>query len=610
VDISLEQLLEAEVDKVSGASRIEQLIAEAPASVTVLGARDIQRHGWRTLADLLQTVPGMNISYNNLYTTISVRGQTSPLDLGSFLLLLVDGERLTSNVSDASLLGEDIPLDMAWIDRVEVVTGASSAVYGANATLAVVNIITRKEDSLANVEAGVEAGAHQTQGWRVAGKICIDDGYVTASASHSGSNGYLPSDDNATSRQFARLAKGDFTLTAMHLDREKSYPYLRPPFVAEGHMDTKYASAILNWRKSLSDSLQANASLQYGKSEFTVGYGNPSLIYRNYPTIGTWRGLDASLTQRLGEHTLQYGFDYMISPDTRRYGYETTPKGIRDAFDHDVSFSRHAIFFQDIWRIQPGLGLHIALRRESDERFDDSLWVPRLGLVYRYSPASTLKLTYGESFRAHPAFEISSLPSVLRPLLPKEPPEQVKQWEARIEHDINRALRVEGSVYRIETLEQLRYSPSVRNSFLLGESSRLNGIEAALSWRDQDGSRLRASATIQNGEYESDGAPLYNSPERMLKINYSVPINSLDAMLGVEALYTGKRQTLVEDSVPGYTLVNMTVSSARHAGHWQWQVGVYNIFDQDYSDPSPYGLQLGEIKQDGRSWRLALSLDI
>jgi iron complex outermembrane receptor protein len=607
--LSLEELLVTEIDKVSGASRIEQLITETPASVTVLTSKDIRRHGWRTLAEALRSVPGINTSYNHLYATATVRGQTSALDMGSFLLLLIDGERLTSNVSDASMIGDDMPIDLEWIDRIEIVTGASSAVYGANAALAVVNLITRPEEALDNVEGTLDVSGNDTRAWRLAGKKRFENGHIAVSASRLEGDGYMPEDQNLSKRAFARLALGDFIFTALRIERDKSYPLLTPPLIVEGHLNTRYGSATLGWRKELAPNLQANVSVQYGESEFTVGYGNPALLYRNYPTEGSWHGIDASLTQTMGNHTLLYGFDYMNSPDTHRTGYEATPLGKQHEFDHDVSFSRHALFFQDIWKFRPDLGLHVALRHERDERFDDTLLVPRLGLIYNHSPSSTFKLTYGESFRAHPAFEISSLPSALRDLMPDEPPEQVRQWEARVEHDLSPSTRIEGSLYRIETSDQLRFIPTLKSKFILGESSTLNGIEASMLWRAQDGSRLRASLTLQDGEFDSDNAPLYNSPERMVKIAYSRPIVGNDIFLGAELLHTGSRQTLLGEKVSAYSLTNLTFSSTPDDKRkWDWQVGVYNLFDTQYSDPSPYSLSLNEIEQEGRSWRVRFKL--
>jgi outer membrane receptor protein involved in Fe transport len=606
--ISLEELLAAEIDKVSGVSRMEQLIAEAPAAITVLTHKDIRRHGWRTLAELLRSAPGINLSYNSLYTTASIRGQTSALDMGSFMLLLIDGQRLTSNISDASLLGEDMPIDLEWIDRVEIITGASSAVYGSNAVLAVVNIITHAEVDLASAEATLDIGADDYRSWRIAGRKSFDGGgHAAVSASRSTGNGYLDNDANETTRWLARFAKGDFSFTALHIGREKSYPHLNPPLLVEGNMDTKYTSATLNWRKAFPNAVHADVSLQYGESESAVGFGNPDLLYRKLLLDGSWRAIDASLSRKHGRHTLLLGFDYLDAPDTWRYGIDFTPTQVIDEREQDMGFSRHAIFVQDIWNPSPRLGLHVALRHEKDKRYRGSLDVPRLGLVYRSAPNTALKLNYGESFRAHPAYEVASLPNVVRRRLPDKPPEQVKQWEMRIEHDLDSATRIDTSLYRIRSAELLRYAPDqTKLDFLMDEASTLSGLEAGILWRRQDGSRLRTSVTLQNGDYDSDGAKLFNSPEHMFKLAYSRPLTPIAATLGFEAIYTGSRSTLIDTTVPSYTVSNLTLSSMPGQNRWEWQLGIYNVFDQRYSDPSSYTLHLGEIAQEGRSWRARL----
>jgi outer membrane receptor protein involved in Fe transport len=607
-DLSLEALMSTEISRISGASRMDQLISEAPATVTVLTQKDIRRHAWRNLGELLRSAPGINISYNHLYSTASMRGMTGALDLGSYLLILVDGERMTSNVSDVSPLGPDMPIDMEWIDRVEVVTGASSAVYGANAVLAVVNIVTRDQAALGDVELSAAYGSDNARSLRFAGKKPLERGYVAASVSHTDGDGLYPDDDHEATRVFGRYARGPFTLTAWNVDHHKQYPYTLPPVLTEGHTDLNHTSVTLNWRDSLGQGLHANASLQYGRYEYIFAYGNPALKYRHYPTEGDWWSLDASLAHVVGEHTLLYGIEYMTSPDAHRYGTETTPLYVHP-FDIDVSFTRRALYAQDIWRLKPETSLHLALRYEDDERFKDSLWVPRLGLVQRLSPATTFKLTYGESFRAHTPFEYGTLPDPLRNILPGEPPEQIKQTEIRLEHDLNPATRIEGSLYHIVAEHLVRYLSTLPPRVAIDQSSSLDGMEVAFAWRGQDGSRLRASANIQEGEFD-DGGKLYNSPERMLKLNYSRPVPALDAFLGIETYYVGKRTSLTGTDASGYAETNLTLGSNRRAGHWHWQVGVYNLFDRQGYDVPPYGQHVQLIEREGRALRLQVGWDM
>ena len=95
-DMSLEKLMEIEVPTVYAASKFEQKETEAPASVTVITSDDIKRFGYRTLADVLQSVAGFNVSNDRNYSFLGARG-ISLGDFNSRFLLLVEaqGRRLT-----------------------------------------------------------------------------------------------------------------------------------------------------------------------------------------------------------------------------------------------------------------------------------------------------------------------------------------------------------------------------------------------------------------------------------------------------------------------------------------------------------------------------------
>ncbi len=73
-DMSLEELMSINVDSVYGASGFEQKVTEAPASVTIITSEEIQRYGYRTLADILRNVPGFYVTYDRNYSYLGVRG--------------------------------------------------------------------------------------------------------------------------------------------------------------------------------------------------------------------------------------------------------------------------------------------------------------------------------------------------------------------------------------------------------------------------------------------------------------------------------------------------------------------------------------------------------
>src|SRR4051794_11917002 len=98
--MTLEQLLSVNVQHVTGASRFNQDVVDAPAAVTIITREEIYTFGYRTLADVLRGVRGYYVSNDRNYSYLGVRGFSRPGDYNSRLLLLVDGHRMNDNVYD------------------------------------------------------------------------------------------------------------------------------------------------------------------------------------------------------------------------------------------------------------------------------------------------------------------------------------------------------------------------------------------------------------------------------------------------------------------------------------------------------------------------------
>ena len=90
-DMSLEELMDIPI---YGVSKYPQKLSEAPASVTVVTREDIKRYGYRTLSDVLRSVPGFFVTNDRNYEYLGIRGFNRPGDYNSRFLLLVDGHRL------------------------------------------------------------------------------------------------------------------------------------------------------------------------------------------------------------------------------------------------------------------------------------------------------------------------------------------------------------------------------------------------------------------------------------------------------------------------------------------------------------------------------------
>ena len=118
--------------------------SDAPSSVTVITADEIQKYGYRTLGDILRSVRGFYITSDRNYDYVGVRGFARLGDWNSRVLLLVDGHRTNDHIFGQAMIGSEFLVDVDLIERVEIIRGPSSSLYGAGAFFAAINVITRK----------------------------------------------------------------------------------------------------------------------------------------------------------------------------------------------------------------------------------------------------------------------------------------------------------------------------------------------------------------------------------------------------------------------------------------------------------------------------------
>jgi len=238
-EVSLEQLGNIQVYT---ASKHLQTTIDAPSSVTIITADQIQQHGYRTLAEILQMVRGFFATNDRNYTTLGVRGFARPGDYNTRILLLVDGHRLNDNIYDEALVGTEFPLDLDLIDRVEIIRGPVSSLYGSNALFAVVNIITRRGQQLDGLEISSDAGSFNTYQGRITYGRKFSQVDFIISSSFLGSRGQkglffstfntpennngiaAQGDDEQVSHSLATIAYRGFTLQTLFGTREKGIP--------------------------------------------------------------------------------------------------------------------------------------------------------------------------------------------------------------------------------------------------------------------------------------------------------------------------------------------------------------------------------------------------
>ncbi|MBT4548926.1 MAG: TonB-dependent receptor plug domain-containing protein, partial [Gammaproteobacteria bacterium] len=156
-ELSLDQLMQLEVKIATGT---QKTLSKAPAAVTLITADDLKKTGATNVIEALEGVPGVHVRYNRSFYTpfIHIRGTNT-----NQVILMVNGQSLRSVISPW-------PQDVFWkgmsvnaVERVEIIRGPGSALYGSQASAGVVNIITKTANDIEESEAGLRVGSFDTQ---------------------------------------------------------------------------------------------------------------------------------------------------------------------------------------------------------------------------------------------------------------------------------------------------------------------------------------------------------------------------------------------------------------------------------------------------------------
>lgn len=215
LDLPIEALMDIDVEIVSSASRYNQKVTEAPAYISLVTAEDIKRYGYRTLSEILNSVGGFYTKNGRDYNYTGIRGFARPGDFDTRMLFLLDGHRLNEPLYGYSGTGFDAIVDVGLIERIEIIRGPGSTIYGANAQLAVINIISKKGVVLKGGEVSASAGTFDSYKHRFsAGGTIGEKGDYMVSYSGYDSDGnksyFVPGmNSSATNNGIARNLDGE-----------------------------------------------------------------------------------------------------------------------------------------------------------------------------------------------------------------------------------------------------------------------------------------------------------------------------------------------------------------------------------------------------------------
>jgi outer membrane receptor for ferrienterochelin and colicins len=629
-DASLEELTNIQI---YSASKHMQSARDAPASVAVVTCDEIEKFGYRNLADILRSVPGFYVTYDRDYTFVGVRGFGRLGDWNSRILVLIDGHRINNNVLGQAMLGNEFLVDVDMIERVEIVCGPSSSLYGANAFFAVINVITRTTKEVKDWELAFQAGSfgtyegratygHQFHGLGVlfSGTFYNSQGemlFFPEFNSPATNNGVTSNTDYETYEHIlATLTFHGFTLQGLFSTRDKGVPtaYLGAVFNDPGdfnidshqYVNLGYQHLIGKWLLD-ADTSYDQARLQGPVPKAPVAAGGP-VVLNTYSFRGNWWTSELKVSRDLFERNhLTLGTE--VRDNLRQdQGNLLDPPDVFTGVPNNSLIT--AFYAQDEFGITSRLTLNAGVRYDHYSIFGGTT-NPRGALIYRPAGKTTLKLLYGNAFSAPDVYEFFPDFGVFCDNNFRLRPEHIESFEARVEQGLGQYFQLSSGVYRnrIGDLISLALVPSDGNFQYQNAGSALaTGMDVEFSGHATNGLQGKASLDYVEAYDEGAGHPaLDNSPRQMAKLNLTFPLICRSLFAAVEGQFLGRRLTLLQNSLGSYQVLNHTLLDHTIGKHLDVAASAFNVLDKKYFDPGRPEDPENVIQQDGRSIRIKIS---
>jgi len=628
MDMPLEQLAKVEV-LITGSSKYAEKESETASVVEVITAEDIRTYGYRTLADALNGLHGLYKNNDRNFTTMGVRGFLFTGTANSRILITVDGRRMNENVFDSAYVGEEFTVDMDLVDHIEYISGPGSSVYGANAMMGVVNVVTKKGSDINGTQIAASAGSYNTGAGRATYGKKLDNGAdVLISASGFQSDGvknlYYPEfDDPSTNngiahgidgeraqRLFAKAEMEGLTYAMGYVNRLKVIPTHRFSSLFNDPGLTSEESHFYNelkYNKSLDKDVQIEFKAFYHK------YGNMAhfpyedvlpryILFDEYG--GDWFGGEANIvTTEIDGHKIVLGGEFQW--DINQFLFARDKFGVYQ--NSNRSGMRSGLYLQDAISLTDKLVLNAGVRLDQHHMIEKAQVNPRIGLIWNPKESTTFKLLYGSAFRAPNVMERDYDAFNSWTANPNNTEEHIKNYEGVVEWRSGDGVKLSGSVFYNQFTDVLSkdYESTHPTYHMFTNTGNMTsvGVELGAEKRWENGREVKVNYT--HSEYTRHTGTSWgavDSPKDVAKLRYAEPLFDDRAKLGMEGVFVGNRTTLYYSEEDPYYFANANLSAKDLFFGADFSLGVYNLFNSSVNMIGGPDVAQDVIPMNGRSF--------
>lgn len=638
------------VESVVAASRATESVEDAPSSVTVITREELRAMGYPTVAEALRGVRGIYLSDDRSYASIGFRGFSRAGDYGNRVLILVDGHPTNISFTGASFVGYDARVDLEDVDRIEIVRGPGSVLYGTGAFFGVINLVTRShwnricqeqdcKDKTTHIEAGMGTSEYGVGRGRASALVRRDEEsgvWVSAAAARAqGRDFFTP--------EYATTTPPDVTGNSRNVDgfdaATASGRAWYKAFSVQWHGTTrtklepvgKFSTIYADPRSSIQDNLgfvearfepRLSPQIQLATRAHANAYSFIGLRAFPDPISGlakvTYQGQWFGFEQRIMYMPVD-GVRIMLGGEI-----------IKQAkVQQRVSNERAGILLDrnDPYFVAAGYAVVDAafnryLKVSAGARYDyyevanvGGALNPRIAVITHPYETGTAKVIVGKAFRAPSAYELFFSAGVIQPSVNLQP-EDIYTGEVEFTHRFSTTVSasVAGYANRVTRLLLLRPVGGATSPFVRYENSpdpiRTLGGEFELKREWRGGWMAGVTYAFQNTTLESGTSrEVANSPQHIASIKGAVPVipKYLQGMTRVSL--EGPRFDRYERDTdpgqlkhPGGVITDLVLSGETDSPHVRYNLGVYNLFDWQYSVPVSAEFRQRTISQAGRTF--------
>jgi iron complex outermembrane receptor protein len=632
LSLSLEELMELEV---TISTNTKQPLAKAPAAVTVITQEDIKSTGATNLSEVLESVPGIHVRANQFgfRPLIQIRGATA-----NQTLLMINGVSMRDLMWGFGFFWKGVPTSS--ISRIEIIRGPGSALYGADASAGVINVITKTAGKLTRSEAGVRSGSFSTNtGWLQHGSTWngFDIGLTLDIHETDGHDPLIEEDaqtindreSNTDASSAPSNAKYGWRSEELRVSAAKQEWRFNLDYANHRDIETGLTgSGVLDPQTQANDE-RINAGLYYNTDQLHPDWDfNAELSYQDYSYssgngfyeyppgaesdlntqgfINKMRSAERRVSVKSSglytgydDHSLHLGIGYIwqdlyyvkqyinygIGPDGNQIPIGSDLVDVSDtpyAFAPEKKRKIHYLYLQDIWKLSHDWEFTVGARYDHYSDFG-STFNPRMALVWQSTESLTSKLFYGRAFRPPSFQELYAITSNALPN-PDLKPERSETWEMAFSYIFNPNLNIGLNFFQYrqsDLIDDIKTSEQAQQSTFtnIGEHT-IHGVELEMKWQLSDSIRLSGNYTIRD---QDDGKfKALDQPEKdaYLRADWGFIDNW---NWNIQFNWIGERSRKEGDNRP--TLEDYTITDTTFRFYadknWEFATSVRNLFDVD-----------------------------